>query len=268
MSNLICIFLLIASLNINYDFLLLNSIKIKSQTITTDNLENVYVSNNNQLLKFNNKGVLQCNYSNVSRGPISFVDATDPFRVLVYYSNFNQLIFLDNMLAEIGSPIKLDDLGIEQTAIACASTQGGFWIYDKQNCILISYNKNLQVVNKGSKLNVLIGENTNPNCLIAKNNQIYMNIPEIGILVFDQFGTYLKTIPIKLLASFQIQNDELMYCKLDSQLLVFKLNKLDLKTNAEKNIILPDREGILDAKLEQDKLYIKKEQNIDIYEIK
>lgn len=78
MSNLIYIFLLIASLNINYDFLLLNSIKIKSQTITTDNLENVYISNNNQLLKFNNKGVLQCNYSNVSRGPISFVDATVP----------------------------------------------------------------------------------------------------------------------------------------------------------------------------------------------
>ena len=45
------------------------------------------------------------------------------------------------------------------------------------------------------------------------NNWVYLNDPKRGILVFDNFGAYYKTIPITGVDYFQIKEDRVFHTK-------------------------------------------------------
>jgi len=53
--------------------------------------------------------------------------------------------------------------------------------------------------------------NIQPNFLIEHNGKLYLNSPNDGILIFDIYGSYLKTIPLKNLESFQVQYPYIFY---------------------------------------------------------
>ena len=84
--------------------------------------------------------------------------------------------------------------------------------------------------------------------------------PEKGILVFDIYGTYNKTIPVTKLHHFQISNDLIIYFK-DG-----KLNSYNMKTLEEGKISFPESQP-LDARTEKEKLYLLKEKSLDIYNV-
>lgn len=60
-----------------------------------------------------------------------------------------------------------------------------------------------------------------------------MNDPRYGIFVFDRYATYLKTIPVKNIQSFQIFNEKIFYTDTNS------LRSLDINTYEEKIMKLP-----------------------------
>lgn len=248
-------------------FTLINNVEIKGDYFITDQLENVYIIKNHQITKFNNKGIQQAIYSNSNLGSISYADASDPFRILLFYKNFNQIIFLDNFLSGIGSPILLDDLGIEQIEIACSSNQGGFWIFNNQTGQLFYYDKNLQLIQKSISLNsfpdfIASGRiNNKPVYMIEKNDYIYLNIPESGIMVFDIFGAYYKTIHLKNIKSFQIVDGKIIYFQKNY------LIKYCPKLLATDSILLPDTVNIINSRIEHNNIYIFTNNNFSIYKI-
>jgi len=72
-------------------------------------------------------------YSNKRFGTITSIDCTNPLKMLVYYKDFQQLVFLDNQLTQNSEAISLEDLGYEQTDLICTSMNNSFWLYNKQN---------------------------------------------------------------------------------------------------------------------------------------
>jgi hypothetical protein len=46
---------------------------------------------------------------------------------------------------------------------------------------------------------------------VEYNNKVYLNDPINGVLVFDVYGTYLKTIPIYHLNTFQVKENYMLY---------------------------------------------------------
>ena len=68
-----------------------------------DDIGNVYYVKDNTLFKKSKMEIL--NYTNVSLGNISMVDIRNPFKILVFYKNFNSLIILDNKLNELSNKI-------------------------------------------------------------------------------------------------------------------------------------------------------------------
>ena len=75
-------------------FSLVKTISIKTDFITTDNLGNCYAVRGNILEKYDYKGTLLKTYSNKQYGKISFVDATNPLKLLVFYNGFLQGMLL------------------------------------------------------------------------------------------------------------------------------------------------------------------------------
>ena len=69
----------------------------KSCSVEIDAFGNVYVINAMQISKYNALGILQKSFSVKRYGKIDFVDASNPLKILVYYKDFQQVLFLDEL---------------------------------------------------------------------------------------------------------------------------------------------------------------------------
>ena len=179
--------------------------------IEIDGFGNIYIITDNEIVKYNATGILQKKYSTKRYGKIEFVDAMNPLKVLVYYKDFQQLIFLDNQMTESSNMISVETLGYEQTSLVCSSSNNSFWLYDKQNNELSRFDSELKSLVKTGNLKRILDIDIKPNFLQENNNFIYLNCPNEGILVFDIYGTFYKTIPLKKLKEFNVVNGDVFY---------------------------------------------------------
>lgn len=179
--------------------------------IEIDGFGNIYVINNNEVVKYNSAGVLQKKFSTKRYGKIDFVDAMNPLKVLVYYKDFQQIMFLDNQMTESTAMISIETLGYEQTSLVCSSSNNSFWLYDKQNNELSRFDSELKSLVKTGNLKRILDIDIKPNFMQEHNNYVYLNCPNEGILVFDIYGTFYKTIPLKNLKEFNVVNGDVFY---------------------------------------------------------
>ncbi len=192
-------------------------IKTKLDYFTTDNIGNIYTIKDDELVKYLPNGKFFVRYSNLKLGNITSVDASNPLKILLYYRDFEQVVFLDNQLSLNSDVVSLQDLGYEQTDLVCASTNNSFWIYNKQNNELIRFNESSKKVAATGNLKQVLQANLNPNFLTEHNGYVFLNCPETGIYVFDIFGTFNKIIALKNLKNFQV-NETIVYYKKDSSM--------------------------------------------------
>ncbi|MBI5542083.1 MAG: hypothetical protein HY951_18650 [Bacteroidia bacterium] len=244
-------------------FVILNSTELNpfmqvsanADIVLNDALGNIYTVKENNLILYSSEGKKLYSYSNSFLGNISMVDVTDPMRILLFFKEFNKVIFLSNKLSEIGSPIELDNSGYSQVNICCTSNSGGFWIFDSQMLQLIHLNGNLEADRKGTIIQSVFNKSENiPVKLLENNDIIYMSVPKTGLLLFDKFGVYKKLIPITEINYFQIIGDNIIYLS-ENKLCSYSLIKneliqeinLDLKIKSvsvfkDKMIALNDNE--------------------------
>jgi hypothetical protein len=183
-----------------------------SKYVTTDKLNQIYlVTQADELVKYNTEGKELFKFHDRTLGEISYIDATNPFQIAVFFKDFQTVIWLDRTLNPI-SKINLSNFDFFQINTLAVSSDNNLWIYDNTNFRLKKVNNQGQILLETNELNAL-ASSLNPNFLIEKNNRVYLNNPETGILVFDNFGQFLQTIPLVNLSSFQIINNELFYQK-------------------------------------------------------
>jgi hypothetical protein len=243
------------------DFVLVKTINGSVSFMTSDNLGNLYLVVNNELRKYDSDGTLLKTYSDKAHGSIAFVDVADPLSILLHYKDFRQVLFLDNMLSVKGSAVMLDNLGVLQPTLVCGSYESGFWIYDEQEFQLVRFNKDLSISNQSGNIVQLTGVEIKPNFLIETGGKVYLNDSDSGILVFDKYGTYSKTLPFKNLVSFQIADDLLVYFK-DSL-----LSQYNMKTFEQKSMDMPAK-NIISARYEKDRLFGQDSTSVKIYSVK
>jgi hypothetical protein len=188
-------------------------VNIEAEKMTSDNLGNVYLIKDESIFKYDSLGTLQKTFSNKTFGAITSADATNALRIILFYKDFNRVVTLDNTLSENGEPLTLETIGFPMTSLVAASHDNGLWIYDMRNFELIRLNRNLQVEHRSGNLSQILGIELQPNFLIEKDNRVFLNNPGTGILLFDVFGTYSKTLPVLNLKSFQVVDNTVLYYK-------------------------------------------------------
>jgi hypothetical protein len=223
--NTLCLILTLASI-FNTDSATFNKIETIDTEITienalVDNLGNIYLYSGHKMVKHHYPSLKKASYSNIKYGAISSLDVTNPFKIMVFYKNFNKIVYLDKYLSQIGSDIDLDELGHTDVELVCSSSNGGFWLYDRQKESLFYYNEDLQKVHQSISVKSLNdGSDNTPVSLIEKNQLVYMNIPEYGILVLDQYGGYQYTIPLINLDDYQIIGGNIFYFNNENNTLI------------------------------------------------
>jgi hypothetical protein len=241
------------------EYTLINSIAFTQPAyLTTDKLGHAYVLVENQVLQFDAKGKPLANYSENNFGVIRSIDPSNPMKIMIFYSDFARLVMLDSKLA-YQSSIDLRSLQINQPLTVCNSGENGYWIYDREDDQLKKIDMNLQVVHRSGTLLQSIGYQVQPGMMTEESGYIYMNNPESGILVFDRYGEYYKTIPYPKLATFQVIGNEVLFIKEN------KLMRYNIKTLDAKEVLLPSAGAVVNARIEQHELYLLTTDSLKFY---
>jgi len=229
---------------------------------STDPLGNIYFINNAELIKIDFRTNQKVSYSNNLSGKISSIDVSDPFRIVLYNKVFNKISFLDNRLAEITSTISINDLDYYNVAAVCQSNSGGFWIFDQNLDELIYFNQNLEQQKKSSQISSLFDpeKELGEIFMLEKNDYIYLGIKDQGVLLFDVYGTYIKSFPISDIEHFQVVDNKIIYYKMG------KLRLYNTQTFTLKDLDLPI-DNALDVRFEQNKIFILTMEKVVIYRI-
>ncbi|MGP8217529.1 MAG: hypothetical protein ACLQQ4_18315 [Bacteroidia bacterium] len=236
-------------------------IPLDGGSFTTDNLQNVYIYEDDVLKKYSSNGTLLYTHSDKSYGNITALNAYDPMKIMVFYRDFPAIVFLDNTLSQNGNTVNPGDLGYPLTSLACVSHDNGMWIYDAQTLQLIRFDVNLNPLQKTGNLNQLLGIPLNPIFLSEYNSYVYLNDTTEGILMFDAFGTYYKTLPFKGLTHYQVRGDDMFYMQ------NHKIHSFHLKTITEDIIAQPDSLAT-QCRVEKNLLYEKYLDTVRVYEIR
>ena len=99
-----------------------------------------------------------------------------------------------------------------------------------------------------------------PNFILERENWLYVNDPNLGILVFDIYAQYQKTIDIKNLTYFQIIDNQLIY-KEKEQLKSFHLKSLSTQSiDIPKGVTLGNQIAI-----QKNKLFVRKKDRVEVF---
>lgn len=172
----------------------LYSIDKKYEITGVDNNGNSYLLDKNTIYKIDKKGNVIFNFSDNSKGNITDIDITNPFKIIVLYADALKLVILDNKLSPIGSDIDLNLLDINDPIVACSSDDNGFWIYDASSGKFYLFSWTNQKKTESVDIRVIFDKIFNPSDMIKVSNYTLINVPKIGVTFIDIMGNYLKTI--------------------------------------------------------------------------
>ena len=103
--------------------------------------------------------------------------------------------------------------------------------------------------------------NVSSNFMKEYNNTLYLNNPSTGILVFDQYGTYVKNIAILGLESFQVTEKGIFFRQNN------KIKKYEFKSLDTFELPLPDT-NITGLAVDKNRLFVLTGKNVKLYDYK
>lgn len=110
-----------------------------------------------------------------------------------------------------GSVMNLSRSKFTQVVLACMSVQNHFWFYDEREMSLIRVDAQLRPTAHTGRIDQLLGFAVRPVSMQEHENWLYMHDPEHGLLVFDLFGTYARTIPLLNMISFEVRGEKIYF---------------------------------------------------------
>ncbi len=195
----------------------INTLLLPSDSITCNHqffdvtpMGHIYIVNGSQIKKINSKGKILCSYSNNSYGNIASVDSSHPLKLLVYYPDFNQIIFLDRYLSPIGSAIDLYAYFNDEDNLICSSQKGGIWCYNATNHQAVHINSEGNITTKSILLSGFFS--STPISDIAEyNNQLYLLYRNKGVVILNQEGQLLQKVAIPNIQSIQYHQNQFYF---------------------------------------------------------
>jgi len=225
----------------------------------TDHIGKLYLGVEDELFMYSKEGKLLYQYSDLSSGEITYLDTRNPLKLLLFYPDYSQITYLDNTLSHSReNAIQLDRLNLELVQLVCASFDNGFWVYDPVDFRLIRFDQGLNVTNEEPNINQLVGAELNPIQMVEGESWLYLNDPQHGIFVFDQFGMYAKLIPIKGIRHFQVRGNGI-FLHIETGLMKYNMITLE-----QEKVELPIKDFQF-MRIEKDLLYFLTDSGVHIY---
>ncbi|PLX06772.1 MAG: hypothetical protein C0596_13790 [Marinilabiliales bacterium] len=238
--------------------------EVQRQTVQTekfdlDKLGNFYFINDNVLKKTNNKLEFITSYDLYSLGDISLFDVSNPLRILLFYKDFNAVLFIDNNFSELTDPILLDDTKYYSEDAIASNQFGGVWIYNSLNSSVVCLDKDLETVQEGMNLYSVVGDAEILEMKLS-TDFIVLHFDSNELVVLDKFANFYTKYTVTEGAQFDLDNNILYTIDEDG----FQIINLDLKETSFMQLELDD---VRDMAVSADKLYVLAENSLITFQI-
>lgn len=221
------------------------------ELFTTDELGHVYTLEGDLLSLYDPQGERIARNSLNTFGPISRLDAFSSLKPLIFSKQQGTLALLDNTLSVQGSPIDLPRNGFAQVTDVCMSVRNSFWFFDERELALLRVDGQLRPLANSGRLDQLLGFTPHPTFLVEHDSWLYVCDPERGVLVFDLFATFSRTLDIVGAHSIEVRNGAIFYVK-DGAMLRYDLRTMDTEPIAWPAVVSGRR--VQEARVERGRL--------------
>ncbi len=235
-------------------------VEVKQPVWNVDTFGNLYVSNGDQLQKFDSAGVQTFSQSNKHWGSVSSIDPSNPMKILVFSEDQQLISYVDNTLSKQQELIELVDHHLSYVTLVATSGQPDkFWVYDQDNSKIVLIARNVLQQQRIENIRGLLGcEDVKQ--IIEKDNNLYLIDEQQGILKFDLYGTFISKWEMKGINFIHIEN-EFAYFICENQLKV-----LELQTDKMHLYELPEA-GVLKIRKTSNSMYLQTASQILKYSI-
>jgi len=209
-------------------FIATDSILGKFSEFSVDNFGRIYLCKNDVLMQHYDQNDTVYTASLKSFRPTS-LESSKSFRTMVFDQDRSVLYFFDNTLTDIQGEIDLVLNGIQQPVLVCESFAGNtFWVLDGGMMRLVKLNQDLEIISQTENLVTLFDQDKLPSQMLEYNDFLYVLVPDVGVAIFDVFGTFVKIYPTKATAIGALNNYLLL--QVDNQ----------IEAISNKAFLLPD----------------------------
>ena len=174
---------------------------VQARYAEADQLSNVYlISVQNAVEKYDSSGRLLTRYSNNRLGRAERLDASNPLKILVWYPDFQTLVWLDRNLTELGI-LSLSEAGFAMPSAIAAASDGNLWLYDESQFRLLKVSPEGKILVESQDFNLLFSQITRVVAIKespaeitaagAQGNEVFLMTEREGIQRFNIFGAYI-----------------------------------------------------------------------------
>lgn len=184
----------------------LSSFSITSQEITTtlylktpleaetfigiDEFQNLYYINDNILYKRAKNKLFS--YSNISLGKVTMVNIQNPFKLILFYADFNAVMILDNNLNELTEKIDFTkETLFNNVQYVTGSSQNNIWLYADDNKLHLYDYYNLSEQTQTQPM-TFYEEGFIPKTIISTYKNVWI-LSKTAVLQFNEYGNYIDT---------------------------------------------------------------------------
>jgi hypothetical protein len=215
--------------------------RINFSLAALDGLGNLYYSNEtNEVYKLDPEGRRLGYYSNNQLGAVGAIDATSPLKLLIYYPDFDTGVILDRWMHET-SRFNTIDFGLGEVETVALSRDGFIWVFDDIEQRLKQVDQLGNVMLRGEDLRLLFSERMKPTRLSESGSHIFLLIPNESILLFDLFGSFVRSYRDPAIINYQVVARDLIIQK-ESSIIIYNLEtQLQQERDLPEDLKLPSR---------------------------
>ncbi len=172
-------------------FRFLQEIPFPVSSFSVDNIGALYlITPENQLKKYNEKGDSVGVFNEVTKyGKLTYVDAENPWKTILFYQNFSTIVLLDKYLSEV-TPINLRKQNIFRVRAVTSSYDNNIWLFDEQDDKLKKIDDNGNLLSETVDFRLLFDSVPDPVKIIDRDGFVYLYDPQKGVYIFDYYGSF------------------------------------------------------------------------------
>jgi hypothetical protein len=228
---------------------------------TIDNTGNFYLlSRNNQLKKLDANGDSIAVYNAVNTyGDISFIDVSNPLKILLYYKDFTTIVEVDRLLRTLNN-IDLRNLGIFQVKAIGLAYDNNVWIYDELEAKLKRIGDDGTLLDQTTDFRQLFDSVPDPSAIIDQSGLVYLYDTAKGVYAFDHYGSLKSKVSLLGWKDFDVIDKSLIGRK-GNFFYKYQLGKMDIQQEPVPSAYL----NAIKIKISYLAVYVLKKNMLQIY---
>ena len=232
-------------------------------SFAVNNLGELYfINTNNQLKKLNEKGDSVGVFNQVTKyGKLSYVDAQNPWKTILFYENFSTIVLLDKYL-NVVTNINLRKQNIFGVKTVASSYDNNIWLFDEQENKLKKIDDAGKVLMETVDFRLLFDSVPSPVQIVDRDGFVYLYDPKKGVYVFDYYGSFKNRLPFLNWKDITVIEKNL-YGFDDTKLYSYGLGSLNLKQYP----LPPAFKNYSSLKVGTNKIYFLKNNNLQVYSL-